>query len=84
MHVYDRSDLTRDYAGFSQGGRQRSLVIRVADGCSENRDNLDKFLKMIQIEDIPFPRIQFILCSDLKCAAPKLTMSRVSGSPTSG
>ena len=68
MHVYDRSDLTRDYAGFSQGGRRRSLVIGVADGCSENRDNLDTLLKMIKIEDIPFPRIQFILCSDLKCA----------------
>ena len=67
LHVYDMSDLTHDYAGYSQGGRRRSLIIGACDGCTENRQNLDTLLQMIKLEEWQCPDL-FQFFSDLKCA----------------
>ena len=67
LHVYDMDDLTHDYAGYSQGGRQRSLIIRACEICTENRQNLDTLLRDIQLEEWQCPGL-FQFCGDFKLA----------------
>ena len=54
LSVYDMENPGRDYAGFSQGGTRRTLVIGSADFCDELMANLDVFfgrLKLWTVEE---------------------------------
>jgi len=54
LSVYDMENPGRDYAGYSQGGTRRTLVIGSADFCDELMANLDVFfgrLKLWTVEE---------------------------------
>ena len=54
LSVYDMANPGRDYAGYSQGGTRRTLVIGSADFCDELMANLDVFfgrLKLWTVEE---------------------------------
>ena len=54
LSVYDMANPGRDYAGYSQGGTRRTLIIGSADFCDELMANLDVFfgrLKLWTVEE---------------------------------
>ena len=66
LHVFDMSRLERaDIAGYSFGGRRKSLIIAACDNCVESRANLDTVLERLELNKLEFPSN---LSSDLKAA----------------
>ena len=66
LSVFDMSDLSRDFWGYSRAGRRRTLIIAASDEMNESYANIKmvaKELKLWQLEDI-----DWILTGDQKFA----------------
>ena len=66
MSIFDMSDLSRDFWGYSRAGRRRTLVIAASDEMEESHANINlvmEELKLWELQDL-----DWILTGDLKFA----------------